>query len=119
MGCGLPVQDAAEIALCAAELASNAVRHGKRGVLDVFVLHEDKAGIELRCADEGPGFIDVNAALTDGWSRGRPLKPEDSTRDGLGTGLGAIRRLMDELEVDSTTTGSVVTARRWARPRRS
>ncbi len=115
---GFDAQETAEIALSAAELASIAVRHGRRGVLEIFVLRGTGVGIELRCADEGPGFTDVDGALLDGWSRGRPKLPEDTTRDGLGTGLGAIRRLMDELVIESGPGGAVVTARRWARPRR-
>lgn len=116
--CGFTLQASSEIAISVAELASNAVRHGAGGVITLFVLRghlpaERANGIEVRCVDRGPGFSDVASALTDGWSRGRNLLPEDIKREGLGTGLGAVRRFMDELEIESTPAGSIVIARRY------
>jgi serine/threonine-protein kinase RsbT len=113
LACGFTEKEAAEVAVCAAELASNAVRHGRRGVLEVFLLEQPLRGIELRCEDEGPGFADPVGALQDGWSRGHMFGPDNPAREGLGTGLGAIRRFMDELEIGSGSSGTIVTAKRF------
>jgi serine/threonine-protein kinase RsbT len=113
LACGFTEKDAAEVAICAAELASNAVRHGGRGVLEVFILEHPARGIELRCEDEGPGFADPVGALQDGWSRGHMFGPDNPAREGLGTGLGAIRRFMHVLEIGSGTSRTVVIARRF------
>ena len=113
LACGFNEKDAAEIAVCAAELASNAVRHARRGVVEIFTLEHPARGIELRCEDEGPGFADPIGALQDGWTRGQMSGPDNPARGGLGTGLGAIRRLMDELEIGAGSSGTVVTAKRF------
>ena len=34
---------------------------------------------------------------------------------GLGTGLGAVARAMDELTIESNPTGTVIIARKWLR----
>jgi serine/threonine protein phosphatase PrpC len=58
--------------------------------------------------DRGPGIADVEQALTDGFS----------TAGGLGYGLGAVNRLMDELDIASepvTSEGTRITCKRWLR----
>ncbi len=113
MKAGFDARAAAEIAICASELASNAVRHARGGVLEVSVVETPRRGIELRCRDFGAGIPNVEAALEDGWSRGRKLQPDESRREGLGSGLGTIRRLMSELAVEPGEGGTVVVARRF------
>ncbi|WP_236604554.1 ATP-binding protein [Sandaracinus amylolyticus] len=117
---GFPPRACLELAIAAAELASNAVRHGGGGVLDVRVLrHDARLGLELECSDEGTGIADPDAAVRDGWSRGRTLGPDDPWHEGLGRGLGAVARAVDELVFAPAREGRhVVRARRWLpRPR--
>ena len=107
------------MALAVAELVSNVARHGGgRGVLVLRTLEQPWPGVEVVVSDEGPGIADPELALQDGWSRGGRLTP-DSPRDGLGTGLGAVQRVMDELCIDSPIEGGAsVTARKFIdRPR--
>ena len=102
----------AEIAICAAELASNAVRHGGGGVFELRIVRGPRVGIEISCTDGGAGIHDVEASLRDGWSNGKPL--DVATSRGLGTGLGSVRRMMSDLTIASAPSrGTVVTARRW------
>lgn len=93
------------VALIVTEAATNILKHAQHGELLVRPLppHAQQAGggIELIALDRGPGMVDVRAAFEDGYSNtGTP-----------GTGLGAIRRLSDELAVYSQPgLGTVVRA---------
>jgi serine/threonine-protein kinase RsbT len=67
----------------------------------------DRRGIELEFIDEGPGIPDVHLAMQQGYSTGR----------GLGLGLPAAKRLMDELEIRTAPgAGTTVTSRKWCPP---
>jgi hypothetical protein len=62
-------------------------------------------GVEVVAIDTGPGIADVAAALRD----------HHSTGGTLGLGLPAVRRMSDEMSVDTAPgVGTTVTARRWA-----
>ena len=78
----------------ASELASNLVFHATDGgtITIRAVMKDGVAGIELISCDEGPGIKDVELALQDGYSTG----------PGLGSGLPAVKRAMDELEITVT-----------------
>lgn len=90
------------------EIGTNAVRYATQG----GCLHwrpigeRPRAGIELFYADKGPGIPDLDRALRDGVSTG----------GGLGTGFGAMRRLLDEFDAFSTAKG---TTRRLVPTRRT
>jgi len=93
-------------ALIATELASNLVKHARDGELLVRALGSDRrGGLELLAIDRGPGIPNLAEALRDGVSSaGSP-----------GTGLGAVRRLADEHDIDSRVDqGTVVMARLYA-----
>jgi serine/threonine-protein kinase RsbT len=114
---GLEHRAYCEVAIAAAELASNAVRHGGGGSIDLRAIRAGtRRGIEIECRDRGPGILDVEHALRDGVSRGRPPTPDRDWSEGLGSGLGAVRRATHELEIETAPgRGTRVIARRWAR----
>jgi serine/threonine-protein kinase RsbT len=89
----------------ALELARNALIHGGGGEIQLGLLCDEKrVGVEIQVADNGPGIEDLERAMSDGYS----------TAGGLGTGLGAARRLSDEFEIDSQPNGGTsVIARLW------
>jgi len=102
-----------EIEIAAAELATNLLRHAGGGTLTVRAVLDPFAGLELITTDNGPGFADVETALRDGFSQGKDLVLEvpPTQRAGLGAGMGAIRRLMDELHIENRPEGgAIVTA---------
>jgi serine/threonine-protein kinase RsbT len=112
---GFGAVEAAEVGTAAAELASNVVRHGGGGVLEVRVVESPRRGVEIECRDRGPGIHDAERAFEDGVSRSRKLAPEHVGSSGMGLGLGAVRRLMDEVIIAQATVGAQVVARRWLR----
>ncbi len=88
------------------ELAGNLFFHtDKGGTITLAPLKRtDNVGIEVIAEDQGPGIADIELALTDGFSTNR----------GLGSGLTGVRRLMDELEIQSEVgLGTRITARKW------
>ena len=106
---------AIEIAVAVAELVSNAVRHAGGGTLVVRRVTTPHIGVEVVVRDRGPGII--ARAFEDGFSEGRLLGPDAPRRvgQGLGVGLGAVRRLTDDLRTFPLDVGVVVVARKWLR----
>lgn len=93
-----------DIALVAKELATNLIKHAKCGTMILKLLSKDgKIGIEIDSIDTGPGIIDVNVAIRDGYS----------TVNSLGYGLGIINRIMDEFNVESSHQGTRIITKRW------
>ncbi|MER7888819.1 SpoIIE family protein phosphatase [Micromonospora sp. NPDC094482] len=73
----------ADLAIVAAELTSNLVKHADEGTLLLRpVRREREAGVELVAIDSGPGMADLTVSSRDG----------HSTVGTLGIGLGAIVR---------------------------
>ena len=99
----------AEVALAVSELGANLLRHTKGGTLTLTPLVDGRrVGMQVISQDRGPGIADVEQALTDGFS----------TAGGLGYGLGAVNRLMDELDIAAepgTSEGTRITCKRWLR----
>lgn len=75
----LPSEVATPLALCVAELVSNAIEHGESDVVVTVVLRRTNAELTLRVEDNGPG-------IPDGGS--------DETAGGLGTQI--VRTLVEE-----------------------
>jgi len=96
-----------EIVLAVTEIATNLVRHAQGGKLILTsLLAEGRPGLQVESHDEGPGIRDVEQALADGFS----------TAGSLGAGLGAVNRLMDELEITSERRrGTRIVCRKWLR----
>lgn len=111
---GLSALRSQELAVAVAELASNVARHAQDGTLVLRHLDTPRPMVEVVCRDRGPGIEDPLAARRDGFSGGRQLAPDMPRREGCGLGLGAVERLMDEVEIHSELgVGTTVTARKW------
>jgi anti-sigma regulatory factor (Ser/Thr protein kinase) len=80
--------DQGRAALLATEAATNIIKHAARGEI---VIGTAGACIELLALDRGPGMPDVDRCMQDGYS----------TAGSAGTGLGALRRIADVLDVYS------------------
>jgi anti-sigma regulatory factor (Ser/Thr protein kinase) len=107
---GFCSQESEAIALVATELASNLIKHAGGGIIRFAAATVDaRGGIQIESEDYGPGIVDFERAVTDGFS----------TTGSLGTGLGAVHRLMDRLELRPTARGTHILCERWLRPRAS
>ena len=93
------------VALIASELTHNQLSHAKQGYFAVRPLdRQGVKGLEVLAADIGPGIEKPALAIQDGIS----------TVGTLGAGLGAIRRLADEVEIDNRVhEGVCVVARKY------
>lgn len=102
---GLSEVDQSFVATSISELANNLFFHAIGGTITVKTTTlPDRKGLEIVSLDEGPGIEDINLALKDGYS----------TNGGLGGGLGGVRRMMDEFEIESTPgKGTRIAARIW------
>jgi serine/threonine-protein kinase RsbT len=111
---GLSPRACSEVAIAVSELASNQVRHAGGGVI---ALYADGDALVVEALDRGPGIPDVTAAMLDNASGGRPRPCGELPRGGLGCGLGAVARLMDELRLEGREGGGLC-ARAVKRPPR-
>jgi serine/threonine-protein kinase RsbT len=101
---GLGQIEVESVALATYELATNLVRYGTNGVMTLVSIEGPRgAGLQIESHDTGPGIADVERALSDGFSTG----------GGLGGGLPAVRRLMDDFDIVSSPRGTQVIARKW------
>jgi serine/threonine-protein kinase RsbT len=102
---GFTTADLTTIATAISEVAHNITSYAGRGEMTITVIeHGERRGIEVTAEDRGPGIVDVDRALADGYSTG----------SGMGLGLPGARRLMDELTVDSIVgVGTTVVMRKW------
>ena len=104
---GFSEGDQTVIAAAISEIARNILMYAKRGEVGLTLAnHDDRVGIIIVARDQGPGIVDLQRALQDGYS----------TSGGLGLGLPGARRLMDEFEIQSRVgQGTSITMKKWRR----
>jgi serine/threonine-protein kinase RsbT len=102
---GFGTVDQARITTAISELARNIYLYARAGEIVIEQIEEeDKRGISITATDKGPGIDDVRKVIEDGYS----------TSGGLGAGLPGVRRLMDHLEIQSSTgKGTIVKVEKW------
>ena len=105
LNAGFSAQKTGEIDIIVAELVSNMVKHGGGGRVMVKLQEEtDNTFLELIAIDSGKGMTDVNRMMVDGVS----------TRNTLGQGMGAMKRLSHLFQVYSLKDwGTVTLIRVW------
>jgi anti-sigma regulatory factor (Ser/Thr protein kinase) len=116
---GFREEQLSDLDIVVQEIGTNAARYSSSGgCLHWREAPGEEPGIELFYADKGPGIYDLERALRDGVSTG----------GSLGSGFGAMRRLLDEFDAFSTikgttrrltsarrsTYGTVILGRKWA-----
>ena len=103
----LSLVDQTKLITAASELARNTLVHGGSGVARVESVQRDgRRGVKAVFTDSGPGIVDVEKALTDGYTTG----------SGLGLGLGGSRRLVDEFVLETAVgLGTTVSVIKWMR----
>jgi serine/threonine-protein kinase RsbT len=104
---GFSNTDLTLIATAISEVARNIRLYAEQGDVQLQLLQErGREGILVVARDKGPGILDVERAMQDGYSSG----------GGSGLGLPGARRLMDEFEIRSKPgKGVTVTMKKWTR----
>jgi serine/threonine-protein kinase RsbT len=89
------------------ELARNILLYASEGAIKAQVVTEGKRqGLKIQAFDHGPGIVDIEQAMKDGYT----------TSGGLGSGLGGAKRMMDEFHIESAPgRGTRITAIKWLR----
>jgi serine/threonine-protein kinase RsbT len=97
--------DQTKLITATSELSRNTVTYGGGGEMDWAIVERDgKSGVKLQFRDRGPGILDLELALKDGWSSGR----------GMGLGLSGSKRLVHEFHIESAPgAGTCVSITRW------
>jgi serine/threonine-protein kinase RsbT len=104
---GLSATEQTLIATAISEVARNIVVYARRGEVIIVRLDDrGRRGVMVVARDEGPGIVNPDLAMRDGYS----------TTKSLGMGLPGARRLMDEFELSSMVgRGTTVTMKKWVR----
>jgi serine/threonine-protein kinase RsbT len=105
MEIGLSLLEQTKIVTAASELARNTLDYGGGGTATLLLLERNsRRGLQVIFEDRGPGIVDLDLALKDGYTTGA----------GLGLGLGGARRLSNEFELTSSPgEGTRVAITRW------
>jgi anti-sigma regulatory factor (Ser/Thr protein kinase) len=100
---------AGELALAVTEAGSNLFKHARGGSIVARALQRDGAlGVEVVAIDKGPGMANVSASMRDG----------HSTSGTPGSGLGALQRLTQGMEVWSRPgAGTLLRCEVWPKGR--
>jgi serine/threonine-protein kinase RsbT len=102
---GLSLVDQTKIITASSELARNTLDYGGGGAVTVELLDQGgRRGVRLTFEDKGPGIVNIEKALKDGFTSGK----------GMGLGLGGAKRLCNEFSIDSKPgEGTKVMIARW------
>ncbi len=94
---GFPQDVIRRVAIAMYEGEINMVIHASGGVATVNVYPEK---IEIILADEGPGIVDINLAMQEGYS----TAPDNIRSLGFGAGMGLpnMKRYTDDMRIEST-----------------
>lgn len=93
---GFSPGQAALIASAISELARNIVTYAGRG--EIVLWRDGDSGLGISARDNGPGILDIAAAMRAGYS----------TSSGLGLGLPGVRRIADTFDIASGPQGTTV-----------
>ncbi|WP_151636150.1 anti-sigma regulatory factor [Noviherbaspirillum aerium] len=102
---GFSLVDQTKMVTAASELARNTLRYGGGGESHITkVTNGTRRGLSLTFVDSGPGIVDVELALKDGYTTG----------GGLGLGLSGAKRLSDEFDLQTAPgQGTTVKITKW------
>jgi serine/threonine-protein kinase RsbT len=104
---GMPGNDQVVVVIAISEVARNIINYADCGEIVLSAFGQNgRSGISIVARDEGPGILDIERALQDGYSTG----------GGLGLGLAGAKRLMDEFQVLSQPgKGTTIVMKKWSR----
>jgi signal transduction histidine kinase/DNA-binding response OmpR family regulator len=95
---GLDNQDQIRLATATSEIARNAYRYARNGKVTFSLSFEPQQLIEVEVSDAGPGISNLTQIL-----EGRYR-----SQTGLGMGIIGTKRLMDDFQIESSSSGTSV-----------
>ncbi|WP_029406933.1 ATP-binding protein [Thiomicrorhabdus sp. Milos-T2] len=96
---GFGIREAAYFATACSEIVTNVIRYATQGTLTLQPTKNHK-GLKLVIKDVGSGIDNLNVAMKDGFTR---------HQNSLGLGLGAAKRSVDKMFIESSKDGTTVT----------
>ena len=105
---GFSPVDQAAVSTATLEVARNIFKYAGYGEITLNIVYNGCIpGVEVIACDNGPGIVDVQLAMRDGYSTG----------NSLGLGLPGAKRLMHSFTIDSSPgQGTVIVLRKWKTP---
>ncbi|WP_240409092.1 anti-sigma regulatory factor [Flavobacterium psychrotrophum] len=102
---GMGILNQTKLITAASELVRNLLKYGGGGIVGIESVNDGRQpGIRLIFSDKGPGIVDVDLAMKDGYSTGKSL----------GLGLPGTKRLVNEFNIQSAVgQGTTVTIIKW------
>ncbi len=102
---GFDEQGNRKVVTAVSEIVRNIVKYAGSGEILMRSIEEGhRIGMEVEAWDKGPGIPDLDKAMEDHYSSGGTL----------GLGLPGVKRMMDDLQVETETgKGTRVTIRKW------
>lgn len=102
---GFNSSDQNQLATVVSELARNILNHAVTGIIELKHLELGiNRGMTVIADDDGPGIDDVEQAFEENFS----------TKGTLGVGLPCVKRVMDEVSVDTSAEhGTRIIATKW------
>jgi negative regulator of sigma-B (phosphoserine phosphatase) len=112
---GFGVKAQWQLGIAVAELATNVLKFGREGCLTLTFVAQPREHAVVEMVDRGTGIADLALAATDGFSEGALLTADRprAPGQGLGVGLGSVRRMMDDVAIETGPTGTRVVARKY------
>src|SRR5580692_4106310 len=95
---GLDNQDQIRMATATSEIARNAFRYARNGKVTFSLQLDPPQRLEVTVSDAGPGISNLDQILGGRYR----------SATGLGMGIIGTRRLMDEFQIDSSSSGTTV-----------
>jgi serine/threonine-protein kinase RsbT len=102
---GLDEQAKRKIVTAVSEIVRNIIKYAGSREISIRAIEDGpRIGMEVEARDRGPGIVDLDEAMQDHYSSGGTL----------GLGLPGVKRMMDQLEIDTAPgKGTRVTIRKW------
>lgn len=106
----LDKQDQTRLATAVSEVARNAFQYAGRGMAEFNLAKvNDRICIVIQVKDQGPGIRDLKEVLSGTYV----------SKEGMGVGLIGSKKLVDELQIESSSSGTLITLKKAVPTRRS
>ncbi len=100
----LDKQEQIRLATAVSELARNVIHYAVKGFIEYNLINDDqKVYIQIKVMDQGPGIKDLKSIIN-----GTYISPT-----GMGVGLIGSKKLVDGLNIDSSSSGTTITIRKY------